>query len=502
MTWSKCRRKVARGFERSFSLTALCLLMQAGAMAQYTFTTYNAPGGVSIYSTPINNNGVIAGTAVDESGHYFGFVRAVDGTINTFTLPSPCPEHDCEAFVTGLNDLGQLVGFVENNVSVTAINFMRDQNGTITELSGPPGVQFWAVQGLTNAGETIAQVLVVSQVYNVFVAAAQAYLRTSAGRYYPLPEPPGIVNPYFSTLNNQGEIIGTGQTSSDPATSANVSFVLNAASNQFVFFPKFYGLSGLNDAGTLIGYQFFQNQRLSFLAASNGSILQTFYPAVPEVGFAEDYPYSINQSGMIAGVFLPTFARISGYVAVPTTDVPAPTVSVISVTGQQAVFSVVDPIAGLYAVYPLCNGCTTAISPFTPGQKTPVTVTATKYSGTNHATVEITAVNPAGNSVQFDPDFATIYSDGAPPNVLSGISSAEHVLTVTNGNRGLSSLTIQVNGRTLALPLAVNETRTINLARWMTSASNTIAFSGYGPPGSEGSIILADPSPTVGRRLR
>ena len=59
--------------------------MQVGATAQYTFTTYTAPGGVSIYSSPINNNGVIAGTAVDASGEYFGFVRDVDGTINTFT---------------------------------------------------------------------------------------------------------------------------------------------------------------------------------------------------------------------------------------------------------------------------------------------------------------------------------------------------------------------------------------------------------------------------------
>jgi hypothetical protein len=502
MTWSKCLRKVAFGFERTFSLTALYVLMQVGATAQYTFTTYNAPGGVSIYSTPINNNGVIAGTAVDESGQYFGFVRAVDGTINTFTLPSPCPEHDCEASITGLNDLGQLVGFVENNVSMTAINFIRDQNGTITELSGPPGVQFWAVQGLTNAGETIAQVVVVSPVYNVFVAAAQAYLRTSVGTYTPLPQPPGVFSPYFSSLNNQGEIIGTGQTTSDPATSANISFALNAALNQFVFFPEYYALSGLNDAGTVIGYQLIENQRLTFLAAPDGSILQTFYPAVPEIGFGEDYPYDVNQSGMIAGVFLPNFTTISGYVAVPTSVVPAPTVSVIGVTGQQAVFSVVDPIAGLYAVYPLCNGCTTTVSPFTPGQMTPVTVTATKYPGTAHATVEITAVNPAGNSIQFDPDFATVYGDGAPPNVLSGIPSAEHVLTVTNGNRALSSLAIQVNGRTLVLPLAVNETRTINLAPWMTSASNTIAFSGYGPPGSEGSITLADPSPSVGRSRR
>jgi hypothetical protein len=503
MARSKCLSRVAC---RSFSLAALFALMQVSAAAQYTFTIWNPPGAVSTFQTNINNNGVIAGTSVDASGQYFGFVRAVDGTFNTFTLPAPCPEHGCEALITGLNDLGQMVGFVQNNASMTVVDFMRDQNGTITQLSGPPGVQFWTPGGLTNAGETTAQVLVFSQSMGFFYSAAQAFLRTSAGTYTPLPQPPGLFSTYFVSLNNQGEIIGTGQTSSD-LEAPNISFILNAASSEFVFFPPFWRLAALNDAGTVIGYQLLQNQRLSFLAAPDGSILQTFYPAVPEVAFGEDGPNGINQSGMIVGGFLPTFAAISAYLAVPTSNVPAPTVSVIGVTGQQAVFSVVDPIAGLYAVYPVCDGCSATVSPFTPGQKTPVTVTATKYTGTTHATVEITAVNPTGNSTQFDPDFATVYGDGAPPNVLSGISSAEHVLTVANGNPGLSSLTIQLPRRKLVLPLRANETRTLNLGRWMTSSgmtsgTNTIVFSGDGPPGSEGSITLADPSPSTRRTLR
>jgi hypothetical protein len=160
---------------------------------------------------------------------------------------------------------------------------------------------------------------------------------------------------------------------------------------------------------------------------------------------------------------------------------------------EQVVFSVVDPVAGIFNLLTLGNNCTISKDAFTLGQTTPIMVTATKSNQNLKAIVVIQAWNTAGNLTDFDPAILTVHGTGGPATeTLSSVPASEHVLTVSNGDPGLDRLRIQVNRQTLVLPLAPNETRTVNLQRWMTSADNTIEFLGEGSAEGQASIVLKD----------
>src|SRR5262249_52622277 len=52
------------------------------------FASFDIPGAKSITDAFSNSSGVLAGTYQDNTNHYDGFIRAVDGTITTISLSS------------------------------------------------------------------------------------------------------------------------------------------------------------------------------------------------------------------------------------------------------------------------------------------------------------------------------------------------------------------------------------------------------------------------------
>lgn len=140
-----------------------------------------------------------------------------------------------------------------------------------------------------------------------------------------------------------------------------------------------------------------------------------------------------------------------------------------------------------------------AFTPFTFGQTTPVTVTLTKNNSAGSASVTVIAENTVGLVATFDPAFVTVFGSGkAAPDTLQAIPGSEYVLSVANGDPGLNTLTVRVNGRPLAFGLRAGETRTINLKTWMTRDSNTIEFSGAGRADSQASLLLKAPASGAG----
>ena len=181
----------------------------------------------------------------------------------------------------------------------------------------------------------------------------------------------------------------------------------------------------------------------------------------------------INSSGQMTGG--------PAWRADPASGDATPVISLVSVGSTQAVFSVVDPIAGIFLIDTFQTGCLSSVDTYSQGQKTPVSVTFTKTdSGT--CSLDIDAVNILGLFTRFDPVLMSI--DGTSslqPESLTGVPSEEHILKISNGNPGLNSIALSVDGHPLELTLSAGESRTLNLARWMRLSDNTVEISASGP---------------------
>jgi len=66
---------------------ALCLVLGCWSAHAATFTTFDVPGAIVAYPVSINPAGAITGFYADASYVSHGFLRAHDGTVNTFSAP-------------------------------------------------------------------------------------------------------------------------------------------------------------------------------------------------------------------------------------------------------------------------------------------------------------------------------------------------------------------------------------------------------------------------------
>jgi len=90
-------------------------------------TTFSVPGSPFTVATAINNIGQTAGFASNATSTV-GFVRNSDGSLTTFSVLS-APQ------ITGINDLGQIVGWDAN----TEESFVREPDGVVNFLTVPAG---------------------------------------------------------------------------------------------------------------------------------------------------------------------------------------------------------------------------------------------------------------------------------------------------------------------------------------------------------------------------
>jgi hypothetical protein len=203
----------------------------------------------------------------------------------------------------------------------------------------------------------------------------------------------------------------------------------------------------------------------------------------------------INNAGEIVGNYADASGKMHGVIGMPIASVSSPSISLLGVTPgppQQASFSVVDPVTGIYSVTAFSPNFSapTDISAFTPGQTTPITVTATKLDPNATAQVFIQAVNANGTLLDFDPAFLTVHGGGSQTETLRGVAVDENALNLTNGTPGLRNLRVTVNGHVIEVPLVSGERRTLSLRAWMTNPANKVEFAGEGDIGSSTKVML------------
>jgi hypothetical protein len=138
----------------------------------------------------------------------------------------------------------------------------------------------------------------------------------------------------------------------------------------------------------------------------------------------------------------------------------------------------------------------TVVPPFAPGTNDPVVVRSTKIDQSKSSTVELRVTDVAGNVTICDPVIDLVIRErGEPANKsYTGLPAAEHFVTITNGDPGVQRIDVTVNGQTWKLTgLRDNEVRTLDVASAMVAGNNnTIRVKGYGRPGGQALIVIAD----------
>jgi hypothetical protein len=156
-----------------------------------------------------------------------------------------------------------------------------------------------------------------------------------------------------------------------------------------------------------------------------------------------------------------------------------------------------DADTGLAAINIItAQNLTVDIAGFSFGTKDPVTVTGTAIDPNASIALEFEAVDLAGNRTTCDPVVAGLLRDSGAPHgqTFQGLPQAESKVTVTNGNPGANTITLDVNGTTFRLSgLADGETRTVDVASAMLPGSaNVVSATLLGAPGATALLMIAD----------
>jgi hypothetical protein len=183
-------------------------------------------------------------------------------------------------------------------------------------------------------------------------------------------------------------------------------------------------------------------------------------------------------------------------------DVTAP-ICPITATGTDAMgrkfieITVRDDGSGLSSITSeVVTNAVLTIPPFTVGTNDPVVVRATKVNQSQSSTIRIRVMDVAGNIQICDPvvDLNVRESGEPAAKTYTDLPAVESKITITNGDPGLRRLDVTVNGKTWKVTgLADNEVRTLDVASAMVAGdNNTITVKGYGRPGAQALIVIAD----------
>jgi YVTN family beta-propeller protein len=223
------------------------------------------------------------------------------------------------------------------------------------------------------------------------------------------------------------------------------------------------------------------------------------YPFRLAVDQTTDVIYALNASNNISVIngapasAFPPSCQLTGIVAGPPEQ--------IQITMQ-------DTGSGLASIQATESvNASVSIPGFSTGTTSPVVVTATKLNQSQGSEVGFTVTNVAGLSTSCDPaDFKLSLDGSTESHVFTNLTSAEQYVRVIDGDPGLKSLTLIVNGSSFQVGLKYGETRVFNIGAAMLSAAsvatrrgaanrgNTVEVYATGSAGDSATILVGDSS--------
>jgi hypothetical protein len=285
-----------------FIYICLCLWLPRAPAHAATIVTFDA-GGTDTLAVGINTSGSIAGSYFDStqplSCIQHGFVRAVDGTITTFD-PGNGPPRLVNTATTGINDLGQVVGFYReydgNCAFVAQHGFVRDPAGAFTSLDPPSGSDLQLV-AINNDASFTGYYLNAS--YHGVVGTTHAQLTTF--------DPPRAVNTFPSAINDRGII--TGYYMDNEGTHGFLRNTRGKLSKFDVPSAQKTFASGISSKGLITGSYRDTNAVLHGYVRMCDGTIATFDPT----GSTSTLPFGIGPDGLIVGEYTDANHRIHGF---------------------------------------------------------------------------------------------------------------------------------------------------------------------------------------------
>jgi hypothetical protein len=151
--------------------------------------------------------------------------------------------------------------------------------------------------------------------------------------------------------------------------------------------------------------------------------------------------------------------------------------------------TVSDSSSGLKSiVVTKANNTSVTVPPFSVGTTSAIVVTGTKVNQSLNSEMALQVTDVAGNVTNCDP--VIVNALGTTKSVSMNVPTAEHFVTVYNGNPGISTVTMKVNGKQFVMTnLKAGETRNLDIsAALLPGDQNTITLTAAGS--AKGSAIV------------
>jgi hypothetical protein len=213
-----------------------------------TFTQLNVPGASETSVGSINESGQIAGsyTSGNVDGNYMPeHPYFYDGSTFTTLNEPACPPVSCiGAVASGINDEGEIVGSYTNGNEALSSGFIYS-NGIFTTVQAP-GATDTGLSGVNDHG------LIVGNEFILEDSRTEGFV--DSGGVFTTIDVPGSSEAYASSVNNSGVVVGTyvgpGGLSSGFVYSDGTyaTFDLPGATDTY--------LGGINDQGDMVGYTY------------------------------------------------------------------------------------------------------------------------------------------------------------------------------------------------------------------------------------------------------
>ncbi|MGO4882883.1 MAG: hypothetical protein ACLP59_18990 [Bryobacteraceae bacterium] len=272
-----------------------------------TITHFNNPGTDAYTSALcINASGTIGGTHVDSKGPY-GYLRSSSGTMTDFTVMGN------GATVTGINSAGTATGYFDGG------GFVRTSAGKFKtfQVNGVYVVQPSAI----NAKGAVTGTAFIIPTYPT---ATQAFVREPNGDLTSFSTS-NYDNTYATAINEGGTVVGytynlngTQTGTYGFARAANGAINLVEISGAGTFVGEGTYLTGINKAGTIVGYYIDSNlYATAFTIATDGTVTTYEAPGAGTVGDSGTFPMSINTAGDVAGYYIDSQGVYHGFLMTP-----------------------------------------------------------------------------------------------------------------------------------------------------------------------------------------
>jgi probable HAF family extracellular repeat protein len=324
----------------------------------YTFADLSFPGSSQDFATGINDLGQIVGYYSAGGGSEIGFLYS-DGAYTAVSVPITIngnPDHALITEPNGINDTGEIVGTDTPAHSIYPV--FLDNGGTYTTLLHPGvslggAIGIWPT-GINNAGQIVGS-------FFDFASGVHVGFLFSGGVFTDLRDPAVTAGTFAAgtlatNINNAGQIVGYYYSSSHAH-----GFVLNNGTYTTLDDPLGTDtyITGENDNGQIVGhYTDLSGSEHGFLYAGG-----TFTTLDNPSGSRTELN-GINNAGDIVGTYFDSAGLPHGFIATPdaaSTIVyaaeygsppdPTETLKLIGFTTQQYTYGqqigVIDPV--LYA---------------------------------------------------------------------------------------------------------------------------------------------------------